>query len=125
MTGEWRDFALDDGRRHHGGLIVSFTGVDQRDAAAALLGADIAVQRAQLRPAQRGEYYWADLLGLQVVNRDGVVLGRVSGLLETPAHDVVQVTGERERLIPFVRDIYILDVDLEGELMRVDWHVDD
>lgn len=65
--------------------------------------AEIAVRRSQLSPPQPGEYYWADLEGLQVITLDGVVLGTVTSLFATGANDVMVVQGERQRLLPFVQ----------------------
>jgi 16S rRNA processing protein RimM len=65
------------------------------------------------------------LIGLEVINQQGVVLGKVVRLLDTGAHDVVVIDGARERLIPYVKGRYIVDVDLERGRMLVDWHPDD
>lgn len=111
---------LVDGRVHGPGLIARIAGIEDREAAAALHGELISVDREQL-PETRGEVYWADLEGLQVVTVDGVQLGRVDHLLETGANDVLVVRGERERLIPFVRDRVIRDIDLGNRCLTVDW----
>ncbi|MGR8918703.1 MAG: ribosome maturation factor RimM [Gammaproteobacteria bacterium] len=123
--GAWREYALRDSRRHHGALVAKLDGIDDRDQAAALARSDIAVPRSAFAPADAGEYYWSDLVGLRVINSEGVELGRVAGMLETGAHDVIRVAGERERLIPFVQGVFVLEVDLDGGCLRVDWHVDD
>jgi 16S rRNA processing protein RimM len=73
--------------------------------------------------ADEDEYYWDELIGLEVVNIQGEALGRVTGLLETGAHDVLQVQGERLRLIPFV-EAYIQSVDLAAGKIVVDWGLD-
>ncbi|MEQ8663922.1 MAG: ribosome maturation factor RimM [Gammaproteobacteria bacterium] len=129
VDGQWREQRVREARRHHGTLIVALDGVADRDTAAGLVRADIAVLRSQLPAPAPGEFYWVDLVGLTVVNRDDVVLGEVRGLLETGAHDVVRVAppaaGASERLIPFVREVYVLDIDLAAGIMRVDWHADD
>ncbi|MCB1748187.1 MAG: ribosome maturation factor RimM [Gammaproteobacteria bacterium] len=127
VDGEWRRFELADVRRHHRGLIVALHGVVDRDQAAALVHADIAVTRAQLGDAGPAAWFWADLIGLAVTNLGGVPLGRVRGLYDTAAHDVLQITDAdgRERLIPFVRDVYVVDVDVAGGTLTVDWHPDD
>lgn len=111
------------GRVHGKGIVAQLEGCDDRDAAAALVGCDIAIERSQLPRAGTGEFYWADLIGLKVVTLDGVELGVVDHLLETGANDVVVVQGERERLLPYV-DQVIREVDLDGGLMRVDWDPD-
>ena len=95
-------------------------GVDDRDAAEALQGQDIAVAREALGEAAEGEYYWVDLVGLAVVNLQGEALGQVDELLRTGGSDVLVVRGERERLIPFVAD-FVLAVDREAKRITVDW----
>lgn len=95
-----------------------------RDAAVALLDLDIAVERDQLPDPEYGEYYWVDLLGLTVINTQSVALGTVTAMMETGANDVLVVTGERERLIPLVVDIVVVDVDFEAGQMTVDWDAD-
>lgn len=120
---QWRECRLLDGKPHGQYLLAHLDGVDDRDAAERLMGLDIAVARAEMPEAEEGEYYWDDLIGLEVVNEEGALLGRVSGLLETGAHDVLQVQGETERLIPFV-DVYVKDVNLEAGRILVDWGMD-
>ena len=71
--------------------------------------------------ARKGEYYWADLIGLHVKTVDGVDFGIVEQMLETGANDVVVVSGERERLIPFLQEQTIVDIDLQAGEMLVDW----
>ena len=73
---------------------------------------------------QPGEYFWNDLIGLQVQNLEGEDFGRVDHLLETGANDVLVVKGERERLIPFVMKQVIVEIDLEQGRIRVDWDKD-
>ncbi len=119
-----RRLVLEEGRRHGKALIARFAGFDDRDAAAALVGQELSVDREALPETEGDEYYWADLTGLEVLNRDGVLLGRVEGLLGTGANDVLVVRGDRERLVPFVQGRYVLDVDLAGGRMTVDWDPD-
>ena len=115
---------LEEGRRHGKTLIARFAGIDDREAAALLVGQELSVDRAELPETEGDEYYWADLTGLEVRNREGVVLGRVAGLLGTGANDVLVVRGDRERLVPFVQGQYVLEVDLDGGRMTVDWDPD-
>jgi len=84
------------------------------------VGAEIAVQRSQFPPLPAGEYYYADLPGLTVVNLAGATLGTAESFLETGANDVLVVQGERERLIPLVPQV-IREVDLTQGVLRVDW----
>lgn len=120
----WREVPLAAGRRHGKGVVAQLAGYDNRDAAAALVGTEVAVRRDQLPPPAAGEYYWADLIGLRVATVDGTDLGIVDHLMETGANDVLVVRGERERLIPFLPDDVVVEVDLEGGCMRVDWDPD-
>jgi 16S rRNA processing protein RimM len=126
VDGEWRPCKLNESRHHHGVIIASLEGVTEREQARALVRSDIAVLRSELPPLGTGEYYWSELIGLRVVNLQGQYLGRIAGLLETSAHDVIRVVDDRERLIPFVTDVYVFNVDCgpDGEMV-VDWHVDD
>ena len=104
-------------------LVARLEGHDDRDAAAALRGTSVAVPRAALPRTQSGEYYWADLIGLAVVNGSAQGLGRITGVLQTGANDVLVVAGERERLIPFIAEV-IRDVDLAAGVLRVEWGAD-
>lgn len=122
--GEWKEMALVEGRVHGPGIVARLQGYSDRDQAQALVGAEIAVQRRQLPPTKPGEHYWADLEGLRVVNLQGVELGTVSHLFETGANDVLVVTGERERLLPYTRHV-IREVDLKARVLRVDWDPED
>jgi 16S rRNA processing protein RimM len=105
-------------------VAVCLEGVGSREAAQALTGCDVRVDRAELPPTAPGEFYWHDLKGLEAVNREGVPLGHVDGVLELPAHPVLVLKGERERLVPLVRD-RLLKVDLEAGRITLDWHPDD
>lgn len=110
--------------REHGDVVVaSVRDVSDRTAADALRGARIFVSRSSFPTAGFGEFYWVDLIGLQVLNREGALLGEVGGLIDNGAHSVLQVRGDTERLIPFVA-AYIDEVDLKTRQIRVDWGLD-
>ena len=115
---------IGDGKAHGKGVLAHFEGTDDRDAAAALIGAEIAVPRSALPELGEGHYYWVDLEGLEVRHKDGSVLGKVSYLLETGANDVMVVHGKKEILIPYLWGTVVLEVDLEGGSMKVDWEWD-
>ncbi|HEX7030409.1 MAG TPA: ribosome maturation factor RimM [Gammaproteobacteria bacterium] len=121
VRGEWRSVKVEAGKRHGRNVVAKLAGVDDRDAAAALLDAEIAVSRGQLPKAAGDEIYWTDLEGLAVRTEAGVELGTVDHLLETGANDVLVVKGERERLIPFIRDQVVKQVDLDQGVLIVDW----
>src|SRR5579859_8140152 len=122
--GEWREWKVAEGHAHGKGVIARLEGVTDRDQAAALMNADIAVWRSQLGETKPGQYYWADLVGLDVQLAGGRSLGKVEGLMATGSNDVLVVKGERERLIPFIQGQVIKRVDLAQGLIRVDWDPD-
>lgn len=121
--GEIEEIDKVQGRAQGKGVIAMLTGVDDRNQAAALIGAQIFIPRAALPAAGEGEVYRADLEGLDVVNAQGASLGRVSHLFDTGVHPVL-VTREdngREHLIPFVPGVYVQAVDLDARRITVDW----
>ncbi len=105
-------------------VVAKFFACEDRDAALAMKGSLIAVPRASLPANDDGEYYWADLIGLEVVRTDGSKLGEVAELLETGANDVLRVIdgkeGCRELLIPFIASA-VIDVDLARRRICVEW----
>lgn len=118
-------------RSHGDAVLASVQDVSDRSAAEALRGARVFVPRASFPTADADEYYWVDLIGASVVNRQGDALGTVTGLLDTGAHSVLCVQppsaaapgAQSERLIPFVA-AYVDSVDLDARLIRVDWGLD-
>ena len=122
--GSEREMSDVRGRATAKGLTAFLPGVDDRDAAEALKGAEIWIPRSRLPSPKPGEYYWVDLEGLKVRNLEGVDLGIVSHVFNTGANDILSVTGERERLIPFIDGRYIQSVDFEAGLITVDWDAD-
>ena len=113
--------AVLEGRRHGKGMVARIAGCDDRDQAAALVDQEIAVTRDRLPPARPDEFYWTDLEGLEVWTSGGTRLGVVDHLFSTGANDVLVVSGERERLLPFVWDDVIKSVDFEQGRIEVDW----
>lgn len=123
--GRRETWKVNAGRRQGKTVVAKLAGCSDRDTAESLIGAEISVLRTQLPETTRpGEYYWADLVGLQVVTVDGVDLGHIERLFETGANDVIVVQGDRERLVPYVWQQVVREVDLEQRLMRVDWDPD-
>ncbi len=117
----WQERRPISGQAHGRGLVVALDGITDRDAAAAVVGAEIAVPRTALPKLPEGAYYWTDLEGLEVVTREGVPLGRVDRLFHTGANDVIVVQGDRERLIPFVMEEFVVAIDVPSGRIVVDW----
>ncbi|MDQ2962746.1 MAG: ribosome maturation factor RimM [Pseudomonadota bacterium] len=125
---QWREFAVLEARVHADTLIAGLEGLARREDAALWRGASIGVPRGSLPALDQGEVYWADLVGLAVINRSGVTLGRVHGVLETGAHPILRVAAEGrgddgERLIPLVPR-YVDAIDVAAAQIVVDWQPD-
>ncbi|WP_313082095.1 ribosome maturation factor RimM [Pulveribacter sp.] len=115
-------------RIHSDAVVAWARGVDDRDAAEGLRGARIFVPRSGFPAAGEDEYYWVDLIGLEVVNREGVALGTVRDLLPTGPQTTLVLSYEEdgkphERLVPFV-SAFVDQVDLAGRRITVDWQPD-
>lgn len=117
-----------EAKEHSDAVVARADAVDDRSAAEALRGARIFVPRSSFPSAGADEYYWVDLIGLDVVNREGVALGRVKDLMSTGPQTVLVLEYEaegklQERLLPFV-SAFVDGVDLPGRLITVDWQPD-
>lgn len=123
---DWSPVACLGGQRHGKGLLGWIEGVEDRDAALRYRNVEIAVPRDALPEPEHGVWYWVDLVGCRVENLEGVVLGVVTTLMETGAHDVLVVEhAGGERLVPFAYGPVVKEVDLEARRIRVEWHPDD
>lgn len=105
---------------HGDHFLVQLQGVTDRDQALLLKHRDIVIDRSALPPLKSQQYYWADLIGLTVINAGNKTLGKITSLFETGSNDVIVVKGEKEMLIPYLSHV-ILSVDLTQKIMRVDW----
>jgi 16S rRNA processing protein RimM len=131
---DWRETTVVAAKVHGNMVVAQLAGIENREAASALKGFEIGVPRAQLPDAASGEFYWADLIGLRVVNVEQHELGRVARIIETGANDVLVVAGDsgekradsskreeaREILIPFIAEA-IRKVDIAAGVIAVDW----
>ncbi|MES2770572.1 MAG: ribosome maturation factor RimM [Pseudomonadota bacterium] len=133
----WRASKLISCKAHNDSLIARLECVPDRASSENLHGILIGVPRHALPATAKNEYYWADLIGLDVFNKDNELLGQVLGLIATPANDVLRVLPAQidkktstaqeklaaERLLPFVNSV-VLDVDLQAGRIKVDWGID-
>ncbi len=123
-TESWVAHELTGLRRHGDGIVAKLAGIDDRDSSEALGSCFIGAPREELPVPQQDEYYWADLIGLAVVNMQEQSLGCVESLIETGANQVlVAKDGERERLLPFIAQV-VKAVDVPGRRIQVDWGSD-
>lgn len=124
----WRAYSLQTLRLQGKSWVVKLTGVDDREGAERLVGSFVGAPRNALPVPEQDEYYWADLIGLNVVNEKHEMLGRLTELIESGAHAVMVITdGEGEkaqrRLLPFVGHV-VKTVDVPAGVIRVDWERD-
>lgn len=126
-SGTWDICKVEAFQPHGNQMVAKLVGVNDRDAAFALRGAEIAVPRSSLPRAGDNEYYWSDLIGLEVRNLQNQTLGHIREMLEAGAHDVMVVSRDTEQssdlLIPFVGAV-VQAVDMQGRCVQVDWQED-
>ena len=102
-------------------VVASLEGVADREQAQDMVGAKIFIRKSQLPALRQGDYYWSQLCGLEVISTEGQDFGVIDHMLETGANDVMVVQGERERLIPYVMDEVVKNIDLDKQQIIVDW----
>ncbi|MBV8032415.1 MAG: 16S rRNA processing protein RimM [Betaproteobacteria bacterium] len=110
-------------RMHSGTVVAELEGVASREEALKLKGAQVSIERAALADPGEGHYYHADLVGLEVVNGKGESLGNVKRLFSNGAQDVMELSGDRERLLPWVPAV-VKEVDLQKRQVTVEWEAD-
>ena len=120
---EWKIYDVEEGRIHGNGIIAKFAGINSPEQGKLLSGATIAVERTTLPILKENEYYWSDLIGLSVINKQGKTLGKVIYLMETGSNDVLVVKGDKEFAIPYLFGNVVLKVDLVKKEILVDWEL--
>lgn len=126
----WLLLEMDEQRWQGDTLVAHFLGYDDPETARELTGLELQIETDSLPELESGEYYWHQLLDLKVVNIQGQLFGKIKDLLETGANDVLWVEptadsiDQRERLIPFLPDRVVRQVDLENSQVTVDWEAD-
>jgi 16S rRNA processing protein RimM len=120
----WREFKVQGCNVHTKVVVAKLEGISDRTAADKCKGLLVGVPRSSLPAQAEDEYYWSDLIGMQVINLEGAELGTVESLIETGANDVLCVRNEQgEILIPFLAQV-VQQVSLAEKLIRVDWQAD-
>ena len=119
-------------RMHGGDVVATLVDVSGRDAAEALKGATVQVPRSAFPELSEDEYYWSDLIGMDVVNLQGDALGKVTDMMHNGAQSILRITPvadqaaegkPQERLVPFV-DQFVKQVDMAGKKITLDWGLD-
>ena len=116
-----RRLEVEEGRIHGKGIVAKLVGVNDRDAAIALMGSEISVERSALPKPKRGEIYWIDLIGCAVVSSSGAELGVIAEVTSNGAQDVMVLKGDTERLVPWVAGPIVKSVDLKARRVVVEW----
>ena len=114
------EYPVEQVKKHSGTLLAKLAGLESREAALKLKGSTVYVRRAALPEPEAGHYYLTDLVGLEVVNEQGVVLGVVKRWMFNGAQDVMEVSGARTRLIPWIASV-VRDVDLGNRQVHIEW----
>ena len=123
LNGDEFEVEVLEGRQQGKGLIASLKGYTDCEDARKLVGSEILVSQESLPKTGKNEYYWSQLTGLNVVNLQGIELGKVVNLFETGANDVLVVKGEKERLIPFT-EFAVIEGEMDSNNIVVDWDED-
>lgn len=121
----WKKIDVVEIKPHGKHFVALLESVSNPEQAKQYTNAEIGVEREELPELAENEHYWADLIGLEVINEEGIKLGLVKHLFETGANDVLVVEGDKkEHLIPFVPEQYILSIDYEKREIQVHWDPD-
>jgi 16S rRNA processing protein RimM len=126
-TTEWtigaQRLRVEEAKLHGAAVVAKLAGIDTREQALKLKGKNVAVPRSALPEPEEGQYYLGDLVELEVVNGEGAKLGTVKRVFWSGAHEVMEVAGDRIRLIPWVPAV-VKEVDLEKRRIEVEWGAD-
>jgi 16S rRNA processing protein RimM len=124
----WQTIDIEEYQQRGERLLVKLSGIDNPEDARKYTKCELAVSREHLPALKEGEYYWCDLIGLEVLNQDNKSLGKVDEIVETGANDVlVIVPSEKDKarvLVPLIMDVYVKKVDLIANTLHVDWQLD-
>ena len=123
-SGQEKSVKIIGGQAQGKSLVAQIDGIADRDQALTLMGWDVYISHEQLPAPEEGEYYWIDLIGMDVENLEGVQLGKIDSLFETGANDIIVVKGDRERAVPFLQGQTVKSIDLIAGKMIVDWDAD-
>ena len=121
---QWQHLNILHAEVNHKSILAKVDGFQDRESASKLTNIEIAVSKDILPDLDDGDYYWFQLIGMNVVNQQGRKLGSVREILPTGAHDVLVIHGERKHLIPYVHEKIIISIDEQNGLITVDWDED-
>lgn len=124
LRGTWQPIKVSSIKVHNNSIVAQIEGYPDREGVAHLTNAEIAVKKEQLAELKPGEYYWHQLMGMNVVNTKNESLGTLVEIMPTGTHDVLVVRGKKKYLIPYLPQRYVMEVNEALGLIIVDWDVD-
>lgn len=124
LADQWQPLKLLNVEINNKSILAQIEGYREREQVAVFTNVEIAVSRKQLPPLEPGEFYWHQLVGMQVVNLQHQELGKVIDVLSTGSNDVLVIEGEKRHLVPYLLDQFITDIDPGKGVITVDWDVD-
>jgi 16S rRNA processing protein RimM len=120
----WQPVKILSAQIYNKTIVAQIEGYPEREIVARLTNIDIAVHGDQLASLEPGEYYWHQLVGMNVINREGQAFGEVIEVMATGSNDVLVVQGERRHLIPYIPGTFIIDINNNNKIITVDWDMD-
>lgn len=121
---QWQPIKLLSIEVHNKSIIALVEGYPERESAARLTNVEIGINAEQLAELKPGEYYWHQLVGMNVVNKEGLSFGQVIEIIPTGSNDVLVVQGEKRHLIPYLPGEFVIDIDAGQRVITVDWDLD-
>jgi 16S rRNA processing protein RimM len=132
IDGQWQTLDILKGREQGKTIVAQLKDINNREQAQSMIGIDLYIEKSQLPKLPEGEHYWEDLIGLEVINQQQVVLGKVSNLVDTGANNVLVVSGDKEsssskdrkeHWVPYIEP-FLISVDIGKKQILVDWDED-
>ena len=124
IHGEWRPIDVISVEKHTRFILVQIEGYQQREDIVKLTNCEIGIKRDQLPTLAGNDYYWHDLIGMQVFNTDDVLLGTITEIMATGSNDVLVIAGEKRHLVPYIQDEFVLRIDMPNKVIVVNWDAD-
>ena len=123
IDGQWQILDIVKGREQGKTIVAQIKNINTREQAESFIGIDIYIEPSQLPKLPKGEYYWQQLIGLEVINQQNITLGKVVTLTDTSANSVLVVNGKKQHLVPYIAP-FLIEVDIQNKQILVDWDKD-
>jgi 16S rRNA processing protein RimM len=120
IDGEWHTLEIVKGRVQGKTIVAQLKGVNDREVARGYIGTEIYIEKSQLPKLSKGEYYWDELAGLEVRNKEGVILGKISYMVDTGSNNVMVINGDKEHWVPYIEP-FLISIDMDSRQVLVDW----